>query len=232
MTLKAVLFDFNGVIINDEPIHEKLVNQLLLTENLRSSAGEYQEFCLGRSDRACLGDIFASRDRFLSDAALQKLITRKAQAYQQELAQLEKIPLYPGLDDLIFKIRAAKLIMAIVSGALRAEIEQVLHQTGLQEHFPVIIAGDDVTTSKPDPTGYLLAVERLNQYLPSLNLCPADCLVIEDTPPGFQAAKAAGMSVVGVANTYPFHMVQRQSNWAIDYLHELELERVQKCLST
>ncbi|HEY9805293.1 MAG TPA: HAD family phosphatase, partial [Candidatus Obscuribacterales bacterium] len=84
---------------------------------------------------------------------------------------------------------------------------------------------------KPEPDGYLLAVERLNQQHPELNLQASECLAIEDTPAGIQAAKRAGIPVVGVANTYPFHMMQRQANWAVDYLSDLELERVQQVYS-
>jgi phosphoglycolate phosphatase/beta-phosphoglucomutase len=76
----------------------------------------------------------------------------------------------------------------------------------------------------------LLAIERLNQHLPELNLKPQECLAIEDTFPGIQAAKRAGISVVGVANSYPFHMLQRQANWAVDYLKDLEIDRVQAVL--
>ena len=72
----------------------------------------------------------------------------------------------------------------------------------------------------------MLAVERLNQQFPSLALHPYECLVIEDSFPGIEAAKRAGMPVVGIANTYPYHMMQRQSNWAIDYFTDLELDRV------
>jgi HAD superfamily hydrolase (TIGR01509 family) len=229
MTLKAVLFDFNGVIINDEPIHEKLIHQLLLEENLRPRGGEYRQFCLGRSDRACLKDLFESRGRILNESYLQKLIVRKANAYRQKLETLETLPIYPGLNDLIFKLRVAQLPLAIVSGALHSEVELVLQRADLMDSFAVIVAGDDITTSKPDPAGYLLAIERLNQQFKTLNLEPLECLAIEDTSVGFQAAKAAGISVVGVANTYPFHMMQRQSNWAVDYLNDLELERVQQC---
>jgi beta-phosphoglucomutase len=228
MTLKAVLFDFNGVIINDEPLHQKLIEQILVEENLRPKAEEFRQICLGRSDRACLRDLLASRGRVVSEEYLTNLITRKTQAYQQQLAEIDKLPIYPGLTDLIFQIRAAKLPMAIVSGSVRAEIELVLNRIDLAKHFTVIVAGDDISTSKPDPQGYLLAVDRLNQKMPNLQLQPQECLVIEDTPPGIQAAKQAGMQVVGVANSYPFHMMQRQSNWAVDYLSELELDRVQE----
>ncbi|MFO5528864.1 MAG: HAD family hydrolase, partial [Cuspidothrix sp.] len=91
-----------------------------------------------------------------------------------------------------------------------------------------IVSGDDITSSKPSPEGYLLAVERMNQVYPELNLQPDECLVIEDTLAGVQAAKRAQMQVVGLANTYPFHMLQRQANWTIDYLIDLDLQRVQE----
>lgn len=231
MSLKAVLFDFNGVIINDEPLNERLIKQIFIEENLTLKPGEYSKVCLGRSDRACLGELLASRGRVLSDTYLTQLLIRKAQGYALELEKIEKLPLYPGLDDLIFQVRSRNMKVGLVSGAIRQEIELVLNRIKLAEHFKVIVAGDDVTTSKPEPDGYLLAVERLNLEYPDLNLQPRECLAIEDTPSGIQAAKQAGMQVVGVANTYPFHMLQRCCNWTVDYLTDLELERVQEIYS-
>jgi len=226
MVLKAVLFDFNGVIINDEPLHEKLLEKILIEENLRAKPGEYQEVCLGRSDRAGIGELLTRRGRVVSDKYLDELIARKSRYYQQQLTDLEKLPSYPGLEDLIFQLRAAQILMAVVSGAMRAEIEVVLQRLNVAQHFALIVAGDEIPTSKPEPDGYLLAVERLNQQFPSLALHPHECLVIEDSFPGIEAAKRAGMPVVGIANTYPYHMMQRQSNWAIDYFTDLELDRV------
>jgi HAD superfamily hydrolase (TIGR01509 family) len=228
MTLKAVLFDFNGVIINDEPIHERLLEQLLIEENLRPKRGEFRQFCLGRSDRACIADLLAIRGRIVSESYLAALMVRKAQAYQEYLQTLDPLPVYAGLEDFILKLRGAGLAIALVTGALRLEVEEVLRRVGLAQYFPVIVAGDDITASKPEPDGYLLAVDRLNQFYPELKLQSRECLAIEDTPAGIQAAKRAGMQVVGVANTYPLHMLQRQANWAVDFLADLELERVRK----
>jgi beta-phosphoglucomutase len=228
MALKAVLFDFNGVIINDEPLHQKLIEQLLIEENLRPNPQEFRQICLGRSDRACLVDLLALRGRVVTEDYLTKLIARKSVAYKQQLETIAKLPIYPGLTDLIFQVRSAQLPLAVVSGAVRAEIEFVLQRIDLAQYFAVIVAGDEITVSKPEPEGYLLAVERLNQQYPHLKLQPQECLAIEDTPAGMQAAKRAGMQVVGVANTYPFHMMQRQANWAVDYLSELELDRVRE----
>lgn len=232
MTLKAVLFDFNGVIINDESIHQQLIEEILLQENLRPSADDYREYCLGKSDRACLMDLLKSRGRFVSDSTLNGMIARKAELYRQKLEEFSKLPIYPGLEDLIFKIRLAELPMGVVSGALRSEVELVLTRVELLPYFSVIVAGDDIKVSKPEPDGYLLAVERLNQKYPELKASSNDCLAIEDTFAGIEAAKRAGMQVVGVANTYPFHIIQRQANWAVDYLNDLELERVQEIYAT
>jgi phosphoglycolate phosphatase/beta-phosphoglucomutase len=231
MTLKAVLFDFNGVIIKDEAIHQQLIEEILIEENLRPSPQEYREICLGRSDRVCITELLKRRGRFVSESYLNQLVIRKAGAYHRQLETLPKLPIYPGLEDLIFKIRVAQLPMGVVSGALRCEVELVLNRAGLAQHFSVIVAGDDIKVSKPEPDGYLLAVERLNQQYPNLKALASECLAIEDTPAGIQAAKRAGMQVVGVANTYPFHMLQRQASWTIDYLHELELDRVQQVYS-
>ncbi|MFB2983344.1 HAD family hydrolase [Microseira sp. BLCC-F43] len=231
MSLKAVLFDFNGVIIKDEPIHEQLIEQLLIEENLRPKRGEFRQYCLGRSDRACLNDILLRRGRFVSDAVLNALIARKTQAYQSLLQTMSQLPISPGLEDFILKLQAANLKLAVVTGALRAELEIVLNRTNIAQYFSGSVTGDDLMVSKPAPDGYLLGVERLNQMYPDLNLQPSECLVIEDTQVGITAAKRAGMDVVGIANTYPFHMLQRQANWTVDYFWDLELDRIQEVYS-
>ncbi len=228
MSLKAVLFNFNGVIINDEPIHERLINQLLIEENLRPKAGEFRQFCLGRSDRDCLTDLLNNRGRVVTESLLDNLISRKARAYAQELATLEKLPIYSGLEDFIFNLRAAKVKLAVVSGAIRSEIELVLQRSQLSDYFSVIVSGDEKISGKPEPDAYLTAIDRLNQQLPELSLKPWECLAIEDTFHGIESAKRAGIPVVGVANTYPFHMLQRRANWTVDYLSDLELERIQQ----
>ncbi|HLO48691.1 MAG TPA: HAD family phosphatase [Kamptonema sp.] len=231
MTLKVVLFDFNGVIINDEPIHERLIEQLLIQENLRINRGEFRQICLGRSDRACIAELLNRRGRTVTETYLAQLQLCKAQAYINEIKALDKLPIYPGLEDLIFKIRVAKLKMGLVTGALRKEVELVLSRAGLAQYFEVIVTSDDGVASKPQPDGYLLAVERFNQLDSTLNLQPGECLAIEDTFAGIQSAQKAGIPVVGVAHTYPFHFLQRTANWAVDYLCDLELERVQQVYS-
>ena len=228
MTLKAVLFDFNGVIVNDELLHEQLIEQVLLEENLLLKPGEYHEFCLGKSDRACLKDILIQRGRCVNEGYLEQLIKCKTLAYQKQLENIEELPIYSDTVDFIAQVSRAELKMAVVTGAIRTEVELVLNKANLANYFQVIVGGDNVKESKPKPDAYLLAVDILNQKCQGINLKPSECLVIEDTFPGIEAAKLAGMSVVGVAHTYPFHILQRLANWCVDDLSDLELDRVQK----
>ncbi|MTJ08781.1 HAD family phosphatase [Anabaena sp. UHCC 0204] len=238
MSLKAVLFDFNGVIIKDGPIHIQLIDEILVQENLQPQRVQERQASLGKistcgeqSHRAYVQNLLKNRGRLVTEEYMMQLLTRKAQAYVQELEKLEKLPLYSGIEDVIFQIRSRHLKLGLVSDALYPEIEIVLTSAKLAEYFSVIVSGNDISTSKPNPEGYLLAVDRLNQEYPELSLKPHECLVIEDTPVGIQAAKRAQMQVVGVANTYPFHMLQRQANWTIDYLIDLDLQRVQEVFS-
>jgi beta-phosphoglucomutase len=226
MPLKVVLFDFNGVILDDESIHEQLIQDVMLSENTRITTEEFQRFGLGRSDRACLQDFFNARGRTLSADYLTKLLAKKAIAYQQRLQALDQLPLYEGIETLIQVFQDHQIKLGIVSGALRAEIEWVLKQAHLQDAFEIIVAAEDITTSKPSPEGYQQAIAQFNAHNPDLDLKPQHCLALEDSFPGLEAARAAHISVVGVAHTYPFHMMQRRSNWAVDHFDQLEVPRL------
>lgn len=226
MALKAVLLDFNGVVINDEAIHGRLIEKILLEENLRPNPQDLTDCCLGRSDAACLRDLLSRQGRVPTEEYLERLLNRKASRYREVLTSLDQLPLYPGLDDLVYQIRAAQLKLAIVSGARCSEIEAVLARVSWGKYVELIISSDDLSagSSKPAPDGYLLAIERLNQQFSDLVLQPMDCLAIEDSFAGIEAAKRAGVPVLGVAHVYPYHMIHRRATWAIDYLYELSLD--------
>lgn len=227
MPLKAVLFDFNGVILDDERIHQKIIIEMMDREELNFPLEDIQHHCLGRTDRACFQDLFASQDQSLNQFQLRRLLSMKAKAYRQYLESLDTLPLFDGFVELVEELLAAGLKLAIVSGALRAEIKTVLKKTMLEQAFTITVASEDVKKSKPDPAGYQLAIKRLNRKFSTLDLAPCDCLAIEDSFAGVQAAKLAQIPVVGVAHTFPFHMLQRQANWCVDYLHQIELDRIQ-----
>lgn len=227
MGLRAVLFDFNGVIVDDEAIHARLISEILLSENLRPQADEYQQFCLGRSDRECLDNVLSRRGRYVNTAYLDKLLTQKSQAYQAELEKLETLPLFPDVSDLIKTLVNQDIKLGLVTGALRGEVEFILKRAGLWSDFTVVVTANEVSPGKPDPAGYVMAVNQLHDLFPDLDVSPSHCLVIEDTFMGIEAAKRAGLPVLGIAHTFPFHMLQRRCNWVIDRFAELDLAYVQ-----
>ena len=231
MSLKAILFNFNGVIISDDFVHQQLVDDILLAENLSPSGIQYQQYYLGKSDRIGLKNLFSIRGRVLDNQYLDELLKKKAIAYQQKMEQIETLPIIDQVVEFILQTQTNHLPLAIVTGSIRGEVEYILKRANLRQYFPVIIGSNEVKDCKPSPEGYLLAVEKLNQLNPELSLQPSQCLAIEDKPVGISAAKNAGMQVVGVANTYPLHMLQRQSNWCVDHLLELDLDRIGKTLA-
>ncbi len=224
MSLKAVFLDFSGVIIDDEAIERTIIAEIMLGENLRADDAEYAQYCRGRSDRACLKDILANRGRILSDAYLDNLLATKAKAYQEQIEQLEELPISPHLSEFLTQLKAQNIAVGLVTGTSRSAVEYILERIELAEYFDTIVAGDDLEPSKPEPEPYLLAVKNLN-------LQPSECLAIEDNPVGIQAAKRAKIQVVGIANLYPLHMLQRKANWTVDDFLEIELDRVDRVLS-
>lgn len=225
MVLKVVLFDFNGVIVDDEPIHAQLLQGVIASENMRCSPEDAQRF-VGRSDRACLQDFFRLQGRVISPELLQKLLAQKTALYQQTIQSLEVLPLFPGVRELIQTFRSFDLKLGIVSGAQRAEVALILEKAQLQDAFEVIVAAEDTETSKPSPEGYQQAIQQFSNQHPDLKLQPSDCLALEDSFPGIEAACSAQIPVVGVAHTYPFHMLQRRANWTVDALKDLEVPRL------
>ena len=224
MVLKAVLFNFNGVIIKDESIHRESIDEILLAENL-SPQGKKSKVSVASSDKSCLKELLKLRGRSVTDEYLDKLIAKKAIAYRQKLEQLD-LPIYPDVVQFIEQMFNNSYKLAVVTGAIGSEVELGLKQGKIGLYFDTIVSGDDISQNKPDPQGYLLAIDNLNKLYPDLNLLPSECLAIEDTFAGLQASKSAGIQAVAIAHTYPFHMLQRQANWTIDRFADLEFDRI------
>ncbi len=224
MGLKAVLLDFSGVIFDDEAINQALVADILLKENLRADDDEYTNYCRGRSDRAGLKDLLANRGRILSDDYLDRLLASKNKAYREQIDSLDEISLSPHIAEFLSQLKEQNIAVGLVTGTPKSEVEYILQKVELDRYIDTIVAGDDLEASKPEPEPYLLAVERLK-------LNPSECLAIEHNPVGIEAAKRAKIQVVGIANIYPLHMLQRKANWTVDDFLEIELDRVDRVLS-
>ncbi|HEX8203362.1 MAG TPA: HAD family phosphatase [Isosphaeraceae bacterium] len=197
--VRAVIFDFNGVLVDDERVHFELFREVLAQEGVALTERQYHERYLGFDDRRCfevaLGDAGREADRARVDA----LIARKARRYV-EVAR-SGLRIFPGAAECLVAL-AARWPLAIYSGALRPEIELALDLMRVRDRIGPIVSAEDTTRCKPDPEGYLLALDALRRGVDP-GLAAGACLVVEDSLAGVASAKAAGMGAVGVTNTYP-----------------------------
>lgn len=200
MNLRALIFDFNGVIVNDEPVHMAMFQKVLAEEGIALSRQEYYAKYLPMSDRECLAAVLRDKGREANDGLIERLAERKAEYYRQEVAR--GLNLFPGAADFI-RQAARRYPLAIASGARRDEIEMILQNAGLLGCFSALVSAEEVARGKPDPECYLLALEKLNRALAAQPIAADQCVVIEDTPAGIQAAHAAGMRCIAVTNSYP-----------------------------
>src|SRR5262245_39659335 len=172
----ALLFDFNGVIVDDEEQHRATLESLLAEHGIPLTREQYYADYLGWNDRMSFVIAFRQAGRPpLEPARLDDLVAEKTRRYGELIEQT--VTFVPGARDFVERA-AGQFRLGIVSGALRHEIEHVLDTARLRRHFEVIVAADDVTTCKPDPTGYLTALATLEQGRP---LSRARCLAIEDS---------------------------------------------------
>src|SRR5918999_4503612 len=175
--LRAVIFDFNGIIVDDEPIHFELFQRVLNEEGIILTEEDYYARYLGFDDRGAFTAAYREHGRSLSQSKLAQLIERKAAYYREDIKT--KMRVFPGVETLIPDL-ARKLPLAIASGALRNEIEIILSSIGLFNQFRAIVSAEDVTRGKPEPEIFLKALAQLNTFSngdPVIGA--AECLVVE-----------------------------------------------------
>jgi beta-phosphoglucomutase len=197
---EAVIFDFDGVIVDTEPLHYAAFQRLLEPRGLGFSWEQYVETYMGFDDRDAFIEAFKGSEKGLASSELLELIEQKALLFQEVIR--DGISAYPGVVNLIRGIHSSRTPLAISSGALRSDIDPILHILGIADCFDVIVTADDVAKSKPDPECYRLANSKLNTFH-SRNVPAQLVLAIEDTPAGIAAAKGAGLQVLAVTNSYP-----------------------------
>ena len=224
--LAGVIFDFDGVVVDTEPLHYRAFQEILMPLGLGYSWDSYVAYDLGFDDRDAFRAAFLNGGVPLEDSVLGTLIESKAKAFLDIIAAGVKP--YPGVVELISLI-SGRLPLAICSGALRSDILPILQQFGLSDAFDVIVTADDVTTSKPDPTCYRVTVEKLSCLYPDRGVTSTGCIVIEDTPGGIAAARGAGLTVIGVTNSYPADLLAGASR-IVDSLAGLTLDDLDRLL--
>ena len=198
--IKAILFDFNGVIINDERIHLKAYREVLKAEDIGLSDEDYFA-SLGMDDVAFVRAAYARASRPLFDEKAREIIDKEHALHRQLIS--EELPVSNGVVSFV-KSAARRYDLGMVSMAERGEIEHVLALASIDKCFSVIVSAAPGLKHKPAPDSYLLALRFLNERRRAnreLPLLARECLVIEDAPPGISAACAAGMRTTGITNT-------------------------------
>ena len=200
--LKTIIFDFNGVILDDEPLHFKAMQEAVAGLNILLTEKDYWEKYLPLDDRECLDAICRDHAVRLSEEQRARLIEMKIASYNRRIHN--SFPLFAGAAQCI-ETAAQRYPLALASGARREEIESTLEATNLRPFFLVVVAAEDFTRGKPHPESFLLALKHLNTAKGSstAEIRPEECLVIEDSIGGIAGALAAGMHCLAVSNSYP-----------------------------
>ncbi len=209
----AVIFDWDGVIVDSSRSHELSWERLAAEESRALPAGHFQRG-FGMKNETIIPTLLG----WTSDLdEIRRLSDRKEALYRQLIRETGVQPV-PGVAAFLHTLAAADVPYAVGSSTPRQNILCALEQLGLPASFEVIVSSEDVIHGKPDPEIFLKAAQRLQ-------MSPAACLVIEDTPVGLRAARAAGMKSIGVTTTHPAAML-KDADRIVQRLDDLAVEEL------
>jgi beta-phosphoglucomutase len=194
---RAAVFDFDGVIVDSEPLHFRALRDALRPEGVEITEDEYLGIYLAFDDREAIRRALEHHGARPDPERMERVLARKVARFAE---RIPGIPVFPGARNLVLSL-AEQVPIAIASGARHDEIEAILGGLGLLEAFGAIVGAEDAERTKPHPAPYLEAARRLAGR--TAGLAPADCLALEDSMAGIDSALGAGMKVVGVAHSYP-----------------------------
>jgi phosphoglycolate phosphatase/beta-phosphoglucomutase len=198
--IQAILFDFNGVIIDDEPLQMSAYQDVLREQGIELTESDYYG-ALGMDDKTFVRAQFERAGQTLTDDILKIVLDAKGVRHRKLIE--DELPLFPGVVTFL-KATARESLLGLVSMASPTEIRYVLERARLLSFFSVIVTAEDVNVCKPAPDCYLTALKRLNEKQVSEGEQPLradECLVIEDSPPGIESGRQAGMRSLGITNT-------------------------------
>ena len=199
MAVRAIIFDLDGTLADTEELHFEAFNAVLKPQAIEISPGDYFSRLIGYDDRDCFVLLLREHRKPADAAKIGELIAQKTSVYQAMIA--ERQVLFPGAAEFARRC-ACRFPLALVTGALRAEVEMILRKAQLLELFAAIVTAEDVEHGKPAPEGFDTALGRLGYILrPHPALVARECVVVEDTPAGIEGARRAGMRVLAVAQT-------------------------------
>ncbi|MDE3181525.1 MAG: HAD family phosphatase [Acidobacteriota bacterium] len=216
--LRALIFDFDGVIVDSEPLIMNLTCQMAAREGWIVTEEDYYRDYLALDDRGIVEHLFRTHGRPIDAVRHDELVRWKEEAYFQAIR--DGLPPMPGAVNFV-RLAAARFALAIASGSLRREVAYLLGKLGLFDEFPVLATADECERSKPDPCSYLTALRGL-QALNCFHGAPLraiECLAIEDAPAGIEAAHAAGMKCLAVSHSRPAAELSRAEWVAASFLN-------------
>jgi beta-phosphoglucomutase len=212
MSIKAIVFDFDGVLADSEMIHFRVYNELLASSGVRLTKEEYCEEYLGFDDEGVFEHLAQKKNLMLGDEEIEMLIAAKARRFEAIVSASNV--LYPTAESCVRRL-AAVWPVGICSGARRSEIEVMLGGAGLLDLFRFIVATGDTDQGKPAPDPYVKAAERHG-------VAPHECVALEDSHAGLQSARSAGMRTIAISTTYPRPTLQ--ADRVVDSLDEITVE--------
>ncbi|CAN5388131.1 HAD family phosphatase [soil metagenome] len=198
--IKAILMDFNGVIIDDEPLQLKAYQEILKGEGVDLTEDQYYS-CMGMNDKAFVEAAFKLSKKEVPADKIGEIVDQKTAKWREIVD--EEIPLFDGVENFIRKMEK-EFALGVVSMARREEIEYILEKTNLLNCFSIIVSAEEISTYKPDPECYLTGFNEVDAVRTRLGGNPIvheDCVVIEDAPQGILAGKRAGLKTLGITNT-------------------------------
>lgn len=198
--IKAILMDFNGVIINDEPLQMKAYQEILKNEGVDLSEEDYYA-CLGMDDKTFIETAYKRAGKEPEMNKVLEVTVNKTNRWREIVAGA--IPLFDGAENFIRKMEK-DFALGVVSMARREEIEYVLEQSRLRDCFMIVVSAEDITDCKPDSECFLKGFNLIDAARTARGSNPivhGECLAIEDAPQGIEAARRAGLKTLGVAST-------------------------------
>ncbi len=228
--LRAIIFDFNGVITDDETPHFLTFQQALKENGFAITKEEYYGKFLGMDERNCTEILILSAKGAPDSHLLQTILNRKAILFRDYTAN-HKPQLFPGVEEFVTEA-GKRYRLAIASGGRREQIDYALKDTPIEQAFEVIVSAEDISLGKPDPAIYKQTLQRLNDARGQKEalLKSGECLVIEDSKAGIRSALAAGMKVMAVSTTCPPDQLV-EADHVLPNLDGIPLDKLEALLS-
>jgi beta-phosphoglucomutase len=227
--LHAIVFDFDGVLANSEPLHFVAFRRVLAKHAITLEEREYYEKYLGYDDAGAFRAVLSDRGRPVDEATVTGLVGEKLAVFPEVLDGQQVI--FPGAAECVRRL-AGRMPVAIASGALSHDIDLILSGSGLRESFLVIVGAEQTAHSKPHPDPYLLAVRLLQERgaIPQGERVARGCVAIEDSRWGIRSAKAAGLACVAVTTSYAAHELG-EADLIVRNLDEVSVEGLERLVA-